>query len=193
MTRATDGNSRSGRDGTLIINFDHLPSRRRSGNVCAMSVRTSPTVQLSHSECRRIRLAVNRSRLESLLEFALAARSDVLTVVPRGLTRMPLYQQLMHQGLVHASAGRADGTHIIVLAATTRVWRKRSLKRGLLAIKRQAGRLGQRVVLASESRLQRAIAARPPGSPESDGSRLARHQRRHLYIADIRPQSWGER
>jgi hypothetical protein len=122
-----------------------------------MPIASDTAARSRDAECRRIRLAASRARLESLLEIALAGRADIQTVMSAGLTCMSAYRNLKEEGLAHAFAIRGDGCRVIVLAGTSRVWRKRSLKRGMLAIRRRAARLGQRVVLVSERGLQRAV------------------------------------
>lgn len=106
---------------------------------------------------RRLRLSRQRNRLAGLLEIVLTARSDVQRIVPRGLGSLPSYLRLADEGVTHALVTNAGGT-LIVVAATTRVWRNPRLKRGLLAIKRDATHLGQRVLLVSQRGLERAVA-----------------------------------
>lgn len=125
----------------------------------------------SDAECRRIRLAASRARLESLLEIVLMGRADIRTVMSGGLACMQSYRQLEAEGLAHAFTIRDDGSRVIILAGTRRVWRKRPLKRSLLAIRCQAAKLGQRVVLVTERGLLRTIerqrSAEPTGSDRS--------------------------
>lgn len=122
-----------------------------------MPVPSNSEARPSDAECRRIRLAASRARLESLLEIALVGRGDVQTVMSGGLACMPSYRRMEVEGLAHAFAIRDDGSRVIILAGTRRIWRKRPLKRGLLAIRCGAARLGQRVVLVTERGLRRAI------------------------------------
>lgn len=122
-----------------------------------MPVPSTSAPRPSDAEFRRIRLATDRARLECLLEIALVGRPDLQISMSGGLACMPAYRNMEAEGLAHAFAIRDDGSRVIVLAGTRRVWRKRSLKRGMLAIRRCAARLGQRVVLVTERGLQRVI------------------------------------
>lgn len=141
------------------------PSACGGCGLCAMPVASDTATRPRDAECRRIRLAASRERLESLLEIALAGRADIQAVMSGGLACMSAYRNLKDEGLAHAFTIRDDGSRVIVLAGTSRVWRKRSLKRGMLAIRRRAARLGQRVVLVSERGLRRAIARDRTGCP----------------------------
>jgi hypothetical protein len=107
------------------------------------------------SLCRRIRLAGERIRLARDLEMVARSRPDVLSVVPKGLEDILSYRQLADAGLAHATLRRASGP-LIVLAATSRVWRRPDLRRRLLAVKRDAQRIGRRVVLVTKRGLRRS-------------------------------------
>lgn len=113
---------------------------------------------INDSLCRRIRLAGERIRLARDLEIVARSRPDVLSVVPTGLEDIPSYRYLAEDGLAHATLRRASGP-LIVLAATNRIWRRPDLRRRLLAIKRDARRIGRRVVLVTRSGLCRSTAA----------------------------------
>jgi hypothetical protein len=106
------------------------------------------------SMCRRIRIAGERIRLARGIEIAARSRSDVLSVLPRGLEDIPSYRRLADEGLAHATLRRANGS-IIVLAAARRVWRRPELRRRLIAVKRDAQRIGRRVVLVTKRGLNR--------------------------------------
>lgn len=92
-------------------------------------------------------------------------RDDIRTVMSRGLTCMQFYRQLEAEGLAHAFTIRNDGSRVIILAGTRRVWRKRPLKRSLLAIRCRAAKLGQRVVLVTERGLLRTIERQRSAGP----------------------------
>lgn len=109
---------------------------------------------LQNSLCRRIRIADERIRLARALEIVGRLRPDVFSVVPRGLEDMMSYRRLADDGLAHATFRRAEGT-LIVLAATNRVWRRPELRRRLMAVKRDARRIGRRVVLVTKRGLLR--------------------------------------
>lgn len=112
------------------------------------------------SLCRRIRIAEERIRLARELEIVLRKLPDVLVVAPKGLEDLSAYRRLADYGLVQASVRSVGGT-IIVLAASNRIWRRRDLKRRLVAIKREAHRIGRRVVLVTRRGLVRAGGDRP--------------------------------
>ncbi|MGX9981785.1 hypothetical protein [Methylobacterium fujisawaense] len=109
---------------------------------------------LHDSLCRRIRIADERIRLARGIEIAARARTDVLSVAPKGLEDIRSYRRLAENGLAHATLRRADGS-VIVLAAADRVWRRPELRRQLLAVKRDAKRVGRRVVLVTKRGLFR--------------------------------------
>jgi len=109
---------------------------------------------LHDSLCRRIRLARERIRLSEALEVCLSNHSAVLGLAPRGLEDLLSYRCLSEEGLAQAAVRRREGT-VFVLAASSRVWRHPKLKRRLLAIKRDARRLGRRVLLVSGRGLRR--------------------------------------
>jgi hypothetical protein len=110
---------------------------------------------LHNSLCRRIRIADDRIRLARDLENFALSRTDVLFVVSRGLEDIPAYRRLADDGLAHATLRRPEGT-VIVLAAIGRVWRRPDLKRRLMAVKRDAQRIGRRVVLVTKRGLSRS-------------------------------------
>lgn len=109
---------------------------------------------LHDSLCRRIRLARERIRLSEALEVCLSNHPAVLCVAPKGLEDLLSYRCLSEEGLAQATVRHREGT-VFVLAAASRVWRRPKLKRRLLAIKRDARRLGRRVLLVSGRGLRR--------------------------------------
>lgn len=109
---------------------------------------------IHNSLCRRIRIADERIRLARELEIVAGSRMDVLSVLPRGLEDIPSYRRLADHGLAHATLRRTKGT-VIVLAAANRVWRRPDLRRRLIAVKRDAQRIGRRVVLVTKRGLFR--------------------------------------
>ncbi len=115
---------------------------------------------ITDSLCRRIRLAGERIRLARDLEIAARSRPDVLSVVPTGLEDIPSYRHLAEDGLAHATLRRASGP-LIVLAASNRIWRRPDLRRRLLTVKRDARRIGRRVVLVTRRGLCRSTDAAP--------------------------------
>lgn len=117
---------------------------------------------INDSLCRRIRLAGERISLARHLEIAARSRQDVLSVVPTGLEDIPSYRQLADDGLAHATLRRKSGP-LIVLAATNRIWRRPDLRRRLLAVKRDARRIGRRVVLVTTRGLRRSTGASAGG------------------------------
>ncbi|GAN46958.1 hypothetical protein ACXR8U_16685 [Methylobacterium radiotolerans] len=111
------------------------------------------------SLCRSIRIAGERIRLARELEIVARSRDDVLSVLPRGLEDIQSYRKLADHGLAHATVRRAQGT-VIVLAAAGRVWRRPDLRRRLIAVKRDARRIGRRVVLVTGRGLLRLAGCR---------------------------------
>ncbi len=109
-----------------------------------------------HSLCRRIRIANERIRLAQGIEVVAESRPDVFSAVPKGLEDMLSYRQLADYGLAHATFRHAAGS-LIVLAAANRVWRRPELRRRLIAVKRDARRLGRRVVLVTKRGLFRMV------------------------------------
>jgi hypothetical protein len=112
---------------------------------------------LDDSLARRIRIASERIHLSSLLLVALRGRDDAIRVDPGGLEHLRSFRQLADEGLAQATVQRAEGP-VVVLAASTRVWRKRRLKRQFLKVKRDARRLGLKVVLFTRNGLRRMAA-----------------------------------
>lgn len=135
---------------------------------------------LHDSICRRIRLANERIAMARSLEIAARSRPDVLSVVPKGLEDIPSYVRLADDGLAHATVRRARGT-VIVLAAANRVWRKPELRRRLLSVKRDARRIGRRVLLVTKQGLARRTGEgprrsdRPAAYPSEAGSQEDRY------------------
>lgn len=111
---------------------------------------------INDSLCRRVRLTRERILLARELERLAGSRQDVSSVIPKGLEDIPSYRRLAEDGLAHATLRRASGS-LIILAAANRIWRKPELKRRLLAIKRDARRIGRRVVLVTRRGLHRSI------------------------------------
>jgi hypothetical protein len=109
---------------------------------------------IHNSLCRRIRIAKERIHLARILEMVARSRSDVLVATPRGLDDIMSYRRLADEGLSHATFRRTQGS-VIVLAATNRVWRKPELRRRLLEVKRDARRIGRRVVLVTKRGIAR--------------------------------------
>ncbi len=128
---------------------------KRSAHVGGAIVAT-----LHDSMCRRIRIANERIAMARSLEIAARSRPDVLSVVPRGLEDIPSYVRLADDGLAHATFRRAQGK-VIVLAAANRVWRKPELRKRLLSIKRDARRIGRRVLLVTKRSLARRTGEGP--------------------------------
>lgn len=112
---------------------------------------------LHDSMCRNIRIASERIRLARGIEIAARSRPDVLSVAPRGLEDIPSYRRLAGDGLAHATLRRSQGT-VIVLAAANRVWRRPEMRRRLLGVKRDARRVGRRVVLVTKRGLARFVS-----------------------------------
>ncbi|MGE8131509.1 hypothetical protein ACQKQD_31570 [Methylobacterium sp. NPDC080182] len=115
---------------------------------------------LHDSICRRIRIANERIAMARGLEITASSRPDVLSVVPRGLEDIPSYVRLADIGLAHATFRRVGGT-VIVLVAANRVWRKPELRKRLLSIKRDARRIGRRVLLVTKRGLARQTGEDP--------------------------------
>lgn len=132
---------------------------------------------LHDSVCRRIRIANERIAMARSLEIAASSRTDVLSVVPRGLEDIPSYVRLADDGLAHATFRRMGGA-VIVLAATNRVWRKPELRKRLLSIKRDARRIGRRVLLVTKRGLARQTerglsrSARPAARPSETANEV---------------------
>jgi hypothetical protein len=129
---------------------------------CAMSKQSTVVgkaivTALHDSLCRRVRIANERIAMARSLEIIARSRSDVLSVVPKGLEDIPSYVRLADDGLAHATFRRVAGA-VIVLAAASRVWRKPELRRRLLFIKRDARRIGRRVLLVTKRGLARQTA-----------------------------------
>ncbi|WP_408903066.1 hypothetical protein [Methylobacterium radiotolerans] len=107
------------------------------------------------SLCRRIRITDERIRLARQLEIFAKSRVDVLAVLPKGLEDLLSYRKLAEAGLAHATIRTAQGS-VVVLAAVTCIWRRPDLKRRMIAIKRDARRIGRRVVLVTRKGLLRS-------------------------------------
>lgn len=133
---------------------------------------------LNDSVCRRIRIANERIALARSLEIVARSRLDVQFAVPRGLEDIPSYVRLADDGLAHATFRRGGGT-LIVLAATNRIWRRPELRRRLLLVKRDARRIGRRVLLVTKRGLARRTGdgasrqARPDKCPQKAGGEVA--------------------
>ena len=111
---------------------------------------------LNDSLCRRVRLAAERIRLAQDIETLAKSRPDVTSLVPRGLEDIPSYRHLAEDGLAHATLRRASGS-LIVPAAANRIRRRPDLRRRLIAIKRDARRIGRLVVLVTKRGLSRSV------------------------------------
>jgi hypothetical protein len=111
------------------------------------------------SLCRSIRITGERIRMARELEIVARSRDDVRSVLPEGLEDIQSYRKLADHGLAHATFRSARGT-VIVLAAATRVWRRPDLRRRLMAVKRDARRIGRRVVLVTRRGLLRLAGSR---------------------------------
>lgn len=108
------------------------------------------------SDWRRLRHRKEREDLAHKLEIVLANRADVRRFCFWGLEKLPLYKAWARQGLAHATVQRGDSS-FVVLAATSRFYKKSQLRRALFSIKEAAKVRGLRIVLATPTALLREI------------------------------------
>ncbi|WP_158684208.1 hypothetical protein [Methylobacterium sp. 285MFTsu5.1] len=167
----------------MSLNLASSVDRHSGGSGdCAMSKQSARVgkaivATLHNSICRRIRFANERITMARSLEIVATSRPDVVSVVPRGLEDIPSYVRLADDGLAHATLRRVGGT-VIVLAATNRVWRKPKLRKRLLSVKRDARRIGRRVLLVTKRGLARQIekglsrSARPAASSSEAANQI---------------------
>lgn len=125
-------------------------SKHSTGAVGAMAT-------LQDRLCRQIRISSERIRLSRDLEIAMRSRSDVRYAIPRGLEDLISYRRLAEEGLAHATVGYKDRS-VVVLVALRRIWRRPALKRRLITVKRDAARIGRRVVIVTKRGLSRSGA-----------------------------------
>ncbi|WP_331327472.1 hypothetical protein [Methylobacterium fujisawaense] len=163
----------------LASSVDRLAGGSGDCDMSKQSARVGKAIvaTLHDSICRRIRFANERIAMARGLEIIARSRPDVLSVVPKGLEDIPSYVHLADDGLAHATLRRVGGT-VIVLAATNRVWRKPELRKRLLSVKRDARRIGRRVLLVTKRGLARQTerslsrSARPAAHPSETADQV---------------------
>jgi len=115
---------------------------------------------LMHHECRALRLRNERNTLARRLESVLATRPDIHLFRFQGLDRLAAYAALEPEGVVHATVVTRSGRCLTILAATTRVMRKPSLRSRLFALRRLAEADGRRVLIVTSRGLLNEMGRR---------------------------------